>query len=110
MRSRCSPDDEKIFLSGTNKAIYLLGVRRPGKSRLLKHIIDELKRESIHEDQIIHMNFEDYEIRRYKDESLPYDYKAKIDFPNMFCYLMISISRRKAAFTKIRLISCLSNG
>jgi len=52
----------------------LVGVRRSGKSTLLKQIIDELKTTHIQDNQIIYLNFEDYEIREYKDESLLYDY------------------------------------
>lgn len=39
----------------------IIGVRRSGKSVLMKQIIDELKLKGVKEDHIIYMNFEDYD-------------------------------------------------
>lgn len=39
----------------------IIGVRRSGKSVLMKQIIDELKLKGVREDHIIYMNFEDYD-------------------------------------------------
>lgn len=39
----------------------IIGVRRSGKSVLMKQIVDELKLKGVREDHIIYMNFEDYD-------------------------------------------------
>lgn len=43
----------------------LIGIRRSGKSVLLKQIIDELKEEKIDDKHIIYINFEDYDYAEY---------------------------------------------
>lgn len=45
----------------------LIGIRRSGKSVLLKQIIDELKKEKIDDKHIIYINFEDYDYEEYTD-------------------------------------------
>lgn len=45
----------------------LIGIRRSGKSVLLKQIIDELKEEKIDDKHIIYINFEDYDYAEYTD-------------------------------------------
>ena len=44
-----------------------MGVRRSGKSVLLKQIIDELLEKGIQEDHIVYINFEDYDYIDYTD-------------------------------------------
>ena len=39
----------------------LTGIRRSGKSVILKQIIDELKEDNIDDNHIIYINFEDYD-------------------------------------------------
>lgn len=45
----------------------LIGIRRSGKSVLLKQIIDELKKEKVDDKHIIYINFEDYDYEEYTD-------------------------------------------
>ena len=45
----------------------IVGVRRSGKSVLLKQIIDELLEKGIQEDHIVYINFEDYDYIEYTD-------------------------------------------
>ena len=45
----------------------IVGVRRSGKSVLLKQIIDELLEKGIQDDHIIYINFEDYDYIDYTD-------------------------------------------
>lgn len=52
----------------------IIGIRRSGKSTLMKQIMEELRDEGIKNNQIIYMNFEDYRIREYKDKDKLYDY------------------------------------
>ena len=52
----------------------IIGIRRSGKSTLMKQIMEELRDEGIKNNQIIYMNFEDYRIREYKDKDKLYNY------------------------------------
>ena len=45
----------------------LIGIRRSGKSVILKQIIDELKEKNIDDNHIIYINFEDYDYEEYTD-------------------------------------------
>ena len=45
----------------------LIGIRRSGKSVILKQIIDELKDSNIDDNHIIYINFEDYDYEEYTD-------------------------------------------
>jgi len=79
----------------------LIGVRRSGKSTLLKQIIDELKTTNIHENQIIYLNFEDYEIRKYKDENLLYDYLVSRLAKNKKTYIFLDEVQEVNHFEKV---------
>ena len=48
----------------------ITGVRRCGKSTLLSMFQDYLRTQSITDEQIIYINFEDYESRNYFDRQL----------------------------------------
>lgn len=52
----------------------IVGIRRSGKSTLMKQIIEELKENGVDEKRIIYLNFEDYHIREYKNKDRLYDY------------------------------------
>ena len=43
----------------------LIGIRRSGKSVILKQIIEELKQKNIDNNHIIYINFEDYDYEEY---------------------------------------------
>lgn len=45
----------------------LIGIRRSGKSVILKQIIDELKENNVDDNHIIYINFEDYDCEEYTD-------------------------------------------
>ena len=60
----------------TNLIKILIGIRRSGKSTLLRQIMDDLYHQDIHKNQIIYLNFEDYQIRKYKDATVLHDYLA----------------------------------
>lgn len=52
----------------------IVGIRRSGKSTLMKQIIEELKENGVDEKRIIYLNFEDYHIGEYKNKDRLYDY------------------------------------
>ena len=55
----------------------IIGIRRSGKSTLMKQIIEELKENGVKDSRIIYLNFEDYQIREYKDIDTLYNYLEK---------------------------------
>lgn len=57
----------------------LIGIRRSGKSVILKQIIDELIANGVDDNHIIYINFEDYDFEEYTDAKKLNDYiKEKI--------------------------------
>ncbi len=52
----------------------LIGIRRSGKSVILKQIIDELKKNNIDDNHIIYINFEDYDYDEYTNPKKLHDY------------------------------------
>lgn len=52
----------------------ITGIRRCGKSTLLRQIIEEVKAGQVPEKQIIYMNFEDYKYKKYCDPDAFYEY------------------------------------
>ena len=52
----------------------LIGIRRSGKSVILKQIIDELKENNVDDNHIIYINFEDYDYEEYTDPKKLNDY------------------------------------
>ncbi len=58
----------------------LIGIRRSGKSVILKQIIDELRENNIDDNHIIYINFEDYDYEEYTDPKKLNNYvKEKIN-------------------------------
>lgn len=52
----------------------ITGIRRCGKSTLMRQIISELKDREIAEDHIIYINFEDYQYKKISDSDALYQY------------------------------------
>ena len=52
----------------------LTGIRRCGKSTIMRQIIDELKRKNIDTEHIIYINFEDYKYRKISNPDALYEY------------------------------------
>ena len=55
----------------------LIGIRRSGKSVILKQIIDELKENNVDDNHIIYINFEDYDYEEYTDPKKLNNYVKK---------------------------------
>ena len=68
----------------------LIGIRRSGKSVILKQIIDELKENNVDDNHIIYINFEDYDYEEYTNPKKLNNYvKEKInDDKNIIYFLM----------------------
>lgn len=63
----------------------LIGIRRSGKSVILKQIIDELKENKIDDNHIIYINLEDYDYEEYTDPKKLNNYiKNKITDENKY--------------------------
>ena len=57
----------------------LIGIRRSGKSVILRQIIDEIKKSGVDDNHIIYINFEDYDYEEYTNPKKLNSYiKAKI--------------------------------
>ena len=56
----------------------LTGIRRCGKSILLKQIIDEIKQSGVSDDHIIYMNLEDMKYAVVKNAMALYTYVEKL--------------------------------
>ena len=52
----------------------LIGLRRSGKSVLLHEIMEELKQKGVRQEQIIYMNFEDFQYSYITNAKTLYDY------------------------------------
>lgn len=52
----------------------ITGIRRCGKSTLMRQIIEEVKQQGISENQIIYINFEDYKYRKYCEPDVLYEF------------------------------------
>lgn len=68
----------------------LIGIRRSGKSVILKQIIDELKENNVDDNHIIYINFEDYDYEEYTDPKKLNNYVKEriIDDKNIIYSLM----------------------
>lgn len=70
----------------------ITGIRRCGKSTIMRQIIDELKELGVAEDNIIYINFEDYKYRRISNADALYAYiEGKIITENKYYLLFDEI-------------------
>lgn len=83
---------EKIrpFIDKVELVKIITGIRRSGKSVLLKLIQDELLEQDIKAEQIITINFEDFTFNQLKDAQALHDYiKQEIEKIGKRCYLFL---------------------
>ena len=67
------------WLENSNKALLVTGIRRYGKSILLKQIMDEMKEDQgVTDDHIIYMNLEDMKYAFIKNAMDLYGYVEKL--------------------------------
>lgn len=52
----------------------ITGIRRCGKSTLLRQIMDEIRTDGVPEERILYMNFEDYKYKAYCEPGAFYEY------------------------------------
>lgn len=76
----------KLRNSYDNELIkVIMGIRRCGKSVLLKQIIEEIRERGVREDHIIYINFEDYDFIEYTEAKKFNNYiKSKIKDKNKY--------------------------
>lgn len=85
--------DKLIAFQDTEPVKIITGIRRCGKSSVLKLMIAHLKEKGIAEDQIVEMNFESHAFRKMTGDNL-YDYiKARIQ-PKKRMYLFFDEVQR----------------
>ena len=79
----------------------IIGVRRCGKSVLMRQIMEELREKGIREDHIIYINFEDYDYTDYTEPKKFNDYvKSKIKDSNKY-YLFFDEIQNVRDFEKV---------
>ena len=63
----------------------LTGIRRCGKSTLMRQIIEEIRKKDVKEDHIVYINFEDYRYRKLADPDCFYEYvESRIKGPGKY--------------------------
>lgn len=93
LKSRDHYLNKLIAFRDTEPVKVVTGIRRCGKSSLLKLMVQHLKDTGIEEDQIIEMNFESHEFRKMNADDF-YDYvKARI-LPGKRMYLFFDELQR----------------
>ncbi len=67
----------------------ITGIRRCGKSTIMKQIMEELKENGIADEYIIYINFEDYKFRKISNPDALYEYVEALITENAKYYLFI---------------------
>ena len=76
----------------------IMGIRRCGKSVLLKQIIEEIRERGIREDHIIYINFEDYDFIEYTQAKKFNNYiKSKIKDKNKYYLFLMKFKMFKTS-------------
>lgn len=78
----------------------ITGIRRSGKSILLKQFYDYLRASGIAEDQIVMINFESLHYEKIKDYLALYDYISKLIVPNKTTYILLDEIQEVANWEK----------
>lgn len=79
----------------------IVGIRRSGKSTLMKQIIEELFESGVKQNQIIYLNFEDYRIRDYKDPDKLFDYLDKLVIDGRKTYIFLDEVQEVSNFEQV---------
>ena len=82
-----------IAFQDTEPVKVVTGIRRCGKSNLLKLMILHLKENGIAEDQILEMNFESYAFKNMNSDSF-YQYVREHIVPNKRMYFFFDEGQR----------------
>ena len=76
----------------------LIGIRRSGKSVILKQIMDELKENNVDDNHIIYINFEDYDYEEYTNPKKLNNYvKEKIIDDKKYYIFFDEVQGKKAS-------------
>lgn len=82
-----------IAFQDTEPVKVVTGIRRCGKSSLLKLMVSHLKDEGIFDEQILEMNFESYAFKNMDSDSL-YEYVRQHILPDKRMYLFFDEVQR----------------
>ena len=86
-----------IAFQDTEPVKVITGIRRCGKSSLLKLMIEHLKKTGISEKQIVEMNFESYAYRKMNCDDF-YEYVRQRVLPDQRMYLFFDEVQRIPAW------------
>ncbi len=85
--------NQLIAFQDTEPVKVITGIRRCGKSSVMKLMIQHLKETGIQDNQIIHMNFESHDYRKMSTDDL-YDYVKTNTLPDKRMYLFFDEIQR----------------
>ena len=86
-----------IAFQDTEPVKVVTGIRRCGKSSLLKLMVQHLLEDAVSEEQIVEMNFESHEFKDMSSEGL-YDHVKKLAVPGKRMYLFLDEIQRVPAW------------
>lgn len=88
----------------------LTGIRRCGKSTLMRQIIEEIRKKDVKEDHIVYINFEDYRYRKLADPDCFYEYvESRIKGPGKYYLFFDEIQNVKEFELVVKLINILKS-
>lgn len=85
----------------TNLIKILVGIRRSGKSTLMKQIMTVLQTSGVEQNRIIYLNFEDFSIRAYKDPDKLFGYLKSRISKNNRSYVFLDEVQEVMHFEKV---------
>ena len=85
--------NKMIAFQDTESVKVVTGIRRCGKSSLLKLMTLHLKKSGIDDDQILEMNFESYAFKKMNSDAF-YEYVRQHIMPNKRMYLFLDEVQR----------------
>lgn len=101
MIKRPSYVDKIMAYADTPFVKILTGIRRCGKSTILKMLIDEMKKHGVHDEQILHYNFDSLEYEDIKTAKALFAYLKQRLFSNGKTYLFLDEIQEVKSWEKV---------
>lgn len=92
----------KLIAFKDKKLVKIItGIRRCGKSTLMQLFIDYLKEQGVEDNQIISINFEDYDFDNLREPKQLYYYIKERLIDNKMCYIFLDEVQHVEDFSKV---------